>query len=152
LFAPSHLRAQRHGLAILAVAFALTVMPVYGVALAHGRPLTPRWTVATLDASGMAELFRGEPWTILQHAAERVMIAGRVYVQQPDLSGFYGCDTPLIIALLVPLFLIGAALPLSRPRTPAIIVPLWIVAAAVANAMLRDIAAYARWVVVFPAI
>jgi hypothetical protein len=43
-------------------------------------------------------------------------------------------------------------LALAQPRSPGILVPIWLAAGWLANAAMREVAVYPRWVVVFPAV
>lgn len=138
---------RRRGLATAAAAFALAVVPLYSAVLVAGANVVPRWQTSQLDL-GAALRSPDAASDLLQ----RILFAARVYVTQPELATFYGGDWALILPVLVPFFLLGFGLTLFRPRSRGVLVPIWVVAAWLANAAMRDVAVYPRWVVVLPAI
>jgi hypothetical protein len=128
-------------------------MPTYFTLFVQERTGTAR-----LEESGLSMEFwttRLEDGVSQQEISEiwhRVTFPLQVYVHQPEIAVFYGGQQALVLEYLVPLFLLGCFYLLWRARTPGMIVILWILLTAGANALLRDSAIYARWVVVYPAI
>ncbi len=146
-FKPGHLCGFRRELTVLVTAFAATVTPLYGAALASGSHLTPRLQASGLEPAQLAQLLT-DPLAL----GRRLWFAAGVYGWNVDQTQFYGGDQALIPPLLVWFALLGVLVALARPRDPGIIVPLWLAAAWLANAAMRDSAAYARWVVALPAV
>jgi hypothetical protein len=144
---------QWRGLVAMGLALLFTITPAYYTLFVREQN-----SAARLQESGLSTEF----WTSrledgltreeLEQIAHRVTFPFQVYVHQPEIAVFYGGDQALVTEPLVPLFLLGCFYLLWRSRTPAMIVILWIIATALVNALLRDSAVHARWVVGFPAI
>lgn len=148
-----NLRWQWQGLVVLALAFLFTAMPAYYTLFAQDKTGTAR-----LEESGLSTEFwqtRLADGLTQKEVAEilhRLSFPFQVYVHQPEIGVFYGGDQALVLEYLVPLFLLGCFYLLWRWRTIGMIAILWILATAGVNALLRDSAVHARWVVVYPAI
>jgi len=150
----NHLKAQRRGLVVLALALLFTIMPAYYTLFVQGRTGTARledsgvsadyWTSRL--AGGLTQEETGE-------IAYRLLFPLSVYVHQPETATyFYGGDQALVLESLVPLFLLGFFYLLWRMHPVSMVIVLWLLLGAGANALMRDEAIYARWVVAFPAV
>ncbi|MFN8642485.1 MAG: glycosyltransferase family 39 protein [Candidatus Binatia bacterium] len=145
--APARLRGARAGIATLALACVLTLLPLYGAGLAGGAAFAPRLRTSALGGGEALRLL-----TDLPALRARLALAAGVYLWEPERAEYYGGDEALVTPLLAPFAILGVGLCAWRPRAPAVLIPLWVAAAWLANVAMRDPAVYARWVVVLPAL
>ncbi len=143
-------RVNWRGLGITALALLLAAAPVYYTMWAQGYPLVGR-----MEASGLS----GAYWQALVARGDfgayfhRLGWALRYYAQNPDDTIYYGGDTPLVLPLVLPAFLVGTAYSLARRRYPGpLLLLLWPAAGALGNSILVMNAASTRFVIVFPAL
>ncbi len=143
-------RVNWRGLGITVLALALTAAPVYYTMWAQGYPLVGRMEASGLSSAYWQDLIaRGDFGAYFY----RLGWALRYYVQNPDDTVYYGGDTPLVLPLLLPAFLVGAAYCLARRRYPGpLLLLLWLAAGALGNSILVMNAASTRFVIVFPAL
>ena len=150
------LRAQARGLSIMAAVAVLGSLPFYYTAVAQGKRLFGRMDASGLGFDYWTSLFSdGVNGTVLGMAAHRLSQPFLFYVRVPEAGGnyYYGGQEGLVIASLVPLFLLGFFYFVWRWKVPASLFVLWIAATALANGLLiRDNTVSPRYVVVFPAL
>jgi hypothetical protein len=140
-------RAAGAGVKTLAVACGLTLLPLYGALLGSGGEAAPRLRTSSLNPAEATALLR-DPAAAGRHLA----VATGVFLWEPERAEYYGGEGGLVSPLLAPFVLLGFAVCVWRPRSPAILMPLWLGAAWMANVAMRDPAVYARWVVALPAL
>lgn len=76
-----------------------------------------------------------------------------IYVQMPDVSLFYGGETPLMLVYCVPFFLLGMGYALWHLRQPGmLLLLLWVLGTSAGSAALVSSGNAARFVVVLPAL
>ncbi len=142
------IRVNWRGLGVALLALVITAAPIYYTALAKGQPVIGR-----MEASGLGpDYWRG---LIADGRYDEYLYrlgwAFRFYVQNPDDTIYYGGDTPLVLPLLLPAFLLGVGYCLHHWRRPGpLLLALWLVAGAVGNSILIMSAASTRFVIVFP--
>ena len=147
VLAPARIRVARAGIATAAVACALTLLPLYGAALAGGVELAPRLHTSALGTREALALLSDPP-----ALRDRLTLAAGVLLWQPERADYYGGDEALLSPLLAPFAILGVLLCLWRPRAPSVLIPLWVLAAWLANAVMQNPAVHARWVVALPAL
>ncbi|NWF69041.1 MAG: glycosyltransferase family 39 protein [Chloroflexi bacterium] len=143
-------RKQPGQIAVCALAFALVALPLYSVTLSYQLPLMPRLADKGLGEAYWRDLLLSPPerGLLAQHAAHMAK-AFLIYVTYPDESFYYGGHAALLLAYLVPPFLLGVARALRcGPR----VLPLLLLLAALGNSLLRFSAWAAGFVVTFPAL
>ncbi|MBL8130320.1 MAG: glycosyltransferase family 39 protein [Anaerolineae bacterium] len=145
-------RDMRGGLARVILCAVIVAAPVYIALITRGEVLTYR-----LNQEGVnwqAFFAEGEP---SERIVEAFTHAARPFwftLYLPENSArYYGGTEPLILRPLTPLFLLGIATLLARPRGPAVMVLLWVGAAVAANGLLiRENIWTPRYTVVVPAL
>ncbi|MBN1681720.1 MAG: glycosyltransferase family 39 protein [Anaerolineae bacterium] len=147
-------RPPWRGLVILLLAAVLVCMPVYYTLLAIDAPLTARSESMSLPRAYWSALLRSSPGDEqFNDYAGRVRDTFLITVHQPELSSFYGGQTPLLLVYMVPALLLGIGVMLARLRTPgALLLVGWILAVSLGNSTLVANLDAARYVVVFPAL
>lgn len=147
------LRTRWPGLVVMGLAFLFTILPAYYTLLARGQTSTARLEQSGLNLdfwqTRLAALPSAQAVSDILH---RLSFPFQVYVHQHEIAVFYGGEQALVLEYLVPLFLLGVGYLLWQARGVGVILILWLIATALSNALLRDSAVYARWVVVFPAV
>lgn len=144
------IRVNWGGLGVALLALLISAAPIYYTALATGQPVIGR-----MEASGLGpDYWRG---LIADGRYDEYLYrlgrAFRFYMQNPDDTIYYGGDTPLVLPLLLPAFLLGVGYCLHHGRRPGpLLLALWLVAGAVGNSILIMSAASTRFVIVFPAL
>ncbi len=143
-------RPPLRGLLTTLAAFCLTVAPVIYTMRAYGYYLAGRMDASGLGADYWLDLIaRGD----LGEYLHRLGWALRFTVQNPDDTIYYGGDTPLVLPILAPVFLLGAAWAVYHWRRPGgLLLGLWLLGAAVGNSILIVTAASTRFVIAFPAL
>jgi hypothetical protein len=147
-------RPSIRGLIFLALVAAIIAMPVYYTLVGVGFPLFDRVHKAELDQDYWS---RGREKDDLVARIVRFRHSLLQYVNAPENTLFhyylyYGGDQPLLLIYLVPPFLLGVVIALSRWRSPAIMLLIWLLITTIGNALLLESAVSARYVVVFPAL
>lgn len=136
-------------LAVTVAAALIFFIPIYYTILSLGTPLTGR-----MEASGQRLMFWGEMFepgksqVYLRHFFNPFLF----YVHIPDMSLYYGGQTPLVLSFLVPSFLLGVFFLLWHWRKPTVLVLLWLLATSLGNNLLLNNTWSTRFVGVFPAI
>ncbi len=143
-------RPPLRGLLVTLAALLITAAPMIYTMRVYGYYLVGRMEASGLGASYWLDLIaRGDLGAYLH----RLGWALRFTVQNPDDTIYYGGDTPLVLPVLVPLLLLGAAWALYHWRRPGgLLLCLWLVGAAVGNSVLIINAASTRFVIAFPAL
>lgn len=143
-------RPPLRGLLVTLAALLITAAPMIYTMRVYGYYLVGRMEASGLGASYWLDLIaRGDLGAYLH----RLSWALRFTVQNPDDTIYYGGDTPLVLPVLVPLLLLGAAWALYHWRRPGgLLLCLWLVGAAVGNSVLIISAASTRFVIAFPAL
>ncbi len=147
---PTRRRTRIYLLAFL-VAFLLIAAPIYYTRYGQASGFSSRGQ----DVSAGSDFWRT---VLIGDSGERVYLRHLaytffIYVYMPEMSWFYGGDTPLILHIFVPLFLLGLfwAMWHWRRAGPLLLI-LWLMLVAFGNTLLRESATSARYVVVFPAL
>lgn len=152
LFRPA-MRRRWQGLMVAGLAALFVAAPVYYSLFALDRPRASRLSDSGLDLDYLAEIVRGEATSAqVSDFLNRLTFPFQIYVHQPEIAAYYGGQQALILEWLVPVFLFGVAFLLWRARTPTGILLLWLFFGGLANVLMRDIAIYTRFIVVFPAL
>jgi 4-amino-4-deoxy-L-arabinose transferase-like glycosyltransferase len=152
--APAKRRLVRSGLVTTALTALLVAAPVYYTLVALDAPLTSRFGEVGMGSGYWIKLLFPDPginpWP---EQLRRLRDPLLLMISHPERSLFYGGGQPLLLAYLVPPFLLGAALLLWRLRKPgALLLLVWLVGAAVGNSLLVGTMDAARYVVVAPAL
>lgn len=147
-----HLRRQWGGIVIAVVAALVIAIPVYAGIVGNDKPLFGRFSEMS-DSNGirgmLADGLQTEDVTrYVDHALTTVW----AYIAHRDLAVYYGGEQPLVVAWLVPLFLVGVFYALWRIPAMLIVVPLWIAATSGGVSLMRDTLYSARYAVVLPAL
>ncbi len=143
-------RPSRRGLMVAGLAAVVVAVPIYYTLVGIQWPLTGRLGVSGLNAEYWQRLATGAG---MQQQFERLAATLLIYVHQPENTVFYGGDTPLILPVLIPLFLLGITVVVRRWREPGPWLLLsWLVGTSLGNSLLVDSAAASRYVVIFPAL
>ncbi|MBK8022544.1 MAG: glycosyltransferase family 39 protein [Chloroflexi bacterium] len=152
----STLRPLAGGAARMLIAGLLVAAPVYLTLLAHGRTITLRFSHENIVTSTwqptLADGVQGEDLALL---AGRLAQPVALLLATPESVGFpyYRGDQGLILLPFVPLFLIGLAVVLRRPRAPAFVLALWIVGVMLSNSLLIIFPGVTtRYVLILPAL
>lgn len=151
---PASRAAIRRGLIPLVIATAIVALPVYTTLLAFDKPLFGR-VGGNSTADFWNNLFNdGLSGDDLTTIAERLLIPIRFLLSEPEKEAVYYAGTePLIIRVVAPLFVIGAAAALARWRWPAVLPLALVLTYALGNAIfIRDAASSPRYVGALPAI
>ena len=124
--------------------------PIYFVLLALDKPLLGRFSTAGVGGSYHRVL---QGYNVEQTLEQHITRPIYLFLRDPELSQFYGGETPLLLFIVAPFFLIGVAGALWRWRMPGMtLVLFWWTATMAGNAFLADSAHAARYVVSFPAV
>lgn len=146
----SSLRACLRGIGVMILAALLVALPVYYVFNAQGEALAGRLNQSAQSSEFISNVLSGsQP---IDDLARQALTPLLMYVNRPESVAYYGGDQPLILTGIVPLFLLGVAYVLMRPRQPSILLILWLLATAAGNTLLKDPAVSARYVVALPAL
>lgn len=151
LFRPM-MRRYWHGLVVAGLVAFFTLAPVYYSLFTLGQPSTSRMndsgalTLVTAVLRGQATPDQTRDFL------NRLTFPFQLYVHQPEIVRYYGGNQPLILDWMVPLFLLGLAWLLWRARAPSILLLFWLFFAGLGNVLMRDIAIFPRFLVVFPAL
>lgn len=148
-----HKRQNLNGFAWMLLLTCIVAAPVYTTLAANRAILMPRLYNESIEPGWYFSLLtyvdEGSSAWLKQRFVDPLLI----YFASPDSGWFYGGYESLVIAPLVPFFLLGAACLLWRIRSPgAILLLLWILLTSLGNSFLRESASVARYVVVFPAL
>jgi hypothetical protein len=148
-------RARVNGPAARRLALALLVglviaLPIYYTLIARDLPLLQRFETAGVGGS-YYQVLREHNAT--QPAELHILRPLLIYVRWPEVSQFYGGETPLILLYALPFFLLGLGYALWRLRTPGLsLALLWVLGTSAGNMLLADSAHAARYVVGLPAL
>lgn len=139
----------RRPLIIFFMTFFLIAAPVYYTRIGMDESFSPRAEEVSAGNDFWRTVLVGQDGELiyLRHLAYTFFI----YVYMPEMSWFYGGNTPLVLHILVPIFLFGLFYAAWKFRNPGpLLVILWIVVVALGNTLLRESATAARYVVVLP--
>jgi 4-amino-4-deoxy-L-arabinose transferase-like glycosyltransferase len=147
-------RPSLRGLILLGLAALIIAMPVYYTLVGVNFPLFDRVHKAELDQDYWS---RGREKNDVYARIARFKHSLLHYVNAPENTLFhfylyYGGDHPLLLIYMVPPFLLGVVIALSRWRSPAAVLAIWLLITTVGNALLLESAVSARYVVIFPAL
>jgi 4-amino-4-deoxy-L-arabinose transferase-like glycosyltransferase len=149
-------RLAARGVAVLIITALLVAAPVYYTLAALERPLANRVSRARLEDNYWRALFdAGLNSPQFNAHLNRVRDALMVYTSKPDRVVFflyYGGHTPLLLAGVVPLLLLGVACVLWRHRWIGALLLAWLILASLGNSLLKTPSGYARFVVTHPAL
>jgi hypothetical protein len=128
----------------------LIAFPIYYTLIALDKPLLQRFGTAGIGGSYYKVL---RDYHVEQTLEEHLTRPFLLYVREPELSQFYGGETPLLVLIALPFFLTGLGCAIWRWREPGMVLVLfWFVATLAGNAFLADSSHAARYVVSFPAV
>ncbi len=135
------------------------IVVMFIVALGISIPLYITWSLLEFPIAGRMTTVgsSGEYWLAvllsevdsgwLDTLYDQIARAFRVYVNLPDQSLFYGGELAMILPPLIPFFLVGIAVVLSRRRTQALLILLPIVGYSLSNGLfIFNPARYARYI------
>jgi 4-amino-4-deoxy-L-arabinose transferase-like glycosyltransferase len=141
------------GMVVMFLTVMFVGMPVYYTIFARDVSRIARLEVSGLDMNYWQQLLSGEfHFGKIEELFQRVSLPFQVYVHRPENGMYYGGQEAMILAYLVPAFLLGTAYIFWRWKSPICIVLLWLIATPLGNSLLRESIVYARYTVVFPAI
>jgi 4-amino-4-deoxy-L-arabinose transferase-like glycosyltransferase len=148
------MRVFWRGIGLACFAALITIIPVYFTMLVTGTAFSSRLNESRISDDYFSNIFEGGlDDHDLGELNRRFTDPFLVYVFGPDLSGeFYGSDQPMILTIFVPIFLLGVAHILMRPRAPALIILPWIAIASAGNIFLSNSLLFNRYVMVMPAL
>ena len=135
----------------------ISIMIITGLLI--GTPLYITWSLLEFPIAGRMTTVSsgGDYWLAvllsevdsgwLDTLYDQIARAFRVYVNLPDQSLFYGGNLAMVLPPLIPLFLIGIAVVLSRWRTSAFLILLPIIGYSLSNGLfILNPARYARYI------
>jgi len=140
------------GIALAWLAALIVAAPIYYNLVAVDAPAASRMSEAGLNNAYWQTLLDsiGDPNALTAHV-ERIRYAFAVYIHLREGSLFYGGDNPLLLAYLVPVFLLGTFFAVWRLRSPGgLLLILWVLLTSLGNSLLVDSTHSTRYVVVFP--
>jgi len=146
----SSLRPYLRNIGVLVLTTLLVALPVYYVFNAQGEALAGRLNQSAQSSDFLSNIVNGsQP---IDDLARQGITPLLMYVNRPESVAYYGGDQPLVLTGIVPLFLLGVAYVLLRPRKPSILLIMIPLATAAGNTLLKDPAVSARYVVALPAV
>lgn len=147
------MRAHGRGMITALAAAILVALPLYLTMAAVSAPFSSRFN----DAGGSSGLLDNlNRYDSLDPFSQTMLLSRFVnpflaYVALPDSTGaFYGNDQPMVLPILVPLLLLGAAQCVWRARSPAIIVLMGVLAVSAGNILIQETLWYPRYVAAMP--
>ncbi|MFN8380250.1 MAG: glycosyltransferase family 39 protein [Anaerolineae bacterium] len=147
------IRAHGRNLITALVAAVLIALPMYVTMAATQAPFSSRLN----DSGGGSNLLdQVREYDTLDPFSQVILLRRFVgpflsYVALPDSTGeYYGNDQPMVLPILVPLLLLGAAHSLWRPRSPALVVLMGVLAVAAGNIVMQETLWYPRYVAAMP--
>jgi hypothetical protein len=144
---------DKRNLVIGLMAAFLVALPIYATLVAINKPIAGRMVTnnAGLGLHDWRLMFETGDFQEFIHL--HLLPPFLLYVQRADSSLFYGGDTAMILAVVVPAFLVGVVYLLRRLRSPgAILLLLWVVSTSLGNSLLVESGDVPRFVTVFPAL
>lgn len=149
-------RFQKHlpGLRVALVSALVLALPFYMTMAATGMPFSTRLPESGVGGSYFSDLFEdGLNPQETQELLLRVTGPFLVYVFQAEPRGeFFSSTDAMVMTVLVPLLLLGAAHTIWRARAMVFILLPWILGASAGNILIASGTFYARYVMVFPAL
>ncbi|MCS6835688.1 MAG: hypothetical protein NZ750_06705 [Anaerolineae bacterium] len=143
----------RHILAWAGATLALA-LPLYYVWTAQGAPLVPRYQATSAYVWRPVSYDDPMPTNVIpfwESYRQRLELPARTFIQINDSSWFYGGQTAIVLAALVPLFLIGLGRAFWAIHTPPGGLIIWGMLGTVAGiALISDLFAYPRYLVALP--
>lgn len=136
---------------VLVVVAVIVGAPVYYTLAGMDRPFLARLDSAGLRDNTTEQLQEADD--VVQHVAGRVNLAYLMHVAIPEAWLYYGGFTPMLLAFMVPFFLLGvfyAAWRFDKAGTSLLLI--WLVATWLGNSLLQESRISARYVVAFPAL
>jgi hypothetical protein len=125
---------------------ALIALPVYYTLFAYRLPFAARFNEMSTDPQLIRDALTGTSPLFARHLLNHFL----TYVQLPESGWFYGGHTALLLAFMVPPFLLGIWHAIWRARhAGAFLMLVWLISATVGISLTRDFWS-ARFVVVFP--
>jgi hypothetical protein len=130
-------------------------MPIYYTLIGNELPLTTRMDITSIEGQGwettvLDMLFNSERRDTFNRQASVALLH---FFKYTDQSLFYGGDTALLLAVIMPFFFLGGAILINKPFHPAsLLLIAWIAATIIGNGLVRDSDHSTRFVVVFPAL
>jgi 4-amino-4-deoxy-L-arabinose transferase-like glycosyltransferase len=142
------------GMRTALIAAILIALPVYITMLVTNAPFSSRYNESRIGNDYFSNyLADGLRQDELNSIIRRITDPFFIYVGIPDGTGeFYAGDQPMVLTVFVPLFLLGIAHILARPRAPALILLPWILVASAGNIFISASLMYHRYVMVMPAL
>lgn len=132
---------------------AIIALPFYGVWFTSDTPVVGRMATTSIDLDYWLHLLFSPLAPVADSALERLITPFALYIALPDDSPFYGAQTAMIQPYLVPFFLLGVGMALTRWRTWALLPVWWITAYALANSLvMSDYTLYSRYIGAVPAL
>lgn len=131
----------------------LVTLPLYYSWIVRDLNLFPRFAAVGGQLEAPQEIGSGDVENALGAMLQQLETPLLSYIGLSDRSTFFGGDTAFVPLLVVPLFLLGLAACVWRPRHPgAVLVGAWVLGVAVANSFIPYVPQSPRYVVVFPAL
>lgn len=132
---------------------ALVTLPLYYTWVVRDLDLFPRFAAVGGQLEAPQEISSGDIENALGAVLKQLETPLLSYVGLSDRSTFFGGDTAFVPLLIAPIFLLGLAACVWRPRHPgAALVGAWVLGVAVANSFIPYVPQSPRYVVVFPAL
>lgn len=138
---------------VAAVALLVVALPIYYTLIGMDRPIFARLVSNTsaLPSHYWQQVFTNGSFS--HHIRDHIAPAFLVYVNRPDSTLFYSGNTALVGTAVVPVFLLGLGLAVSRWRKPGfLLLLLWFLMTSFGNSFMVDSAGSPRFVMVLPAL
>lgn len=131
----------------------LVLLPLYYTWVVRDLNLFPRFAAVGGELNVPPAAVTAQAEGLIATLLQRLEIPLLSYVGLSDRSSFFGGDTAFVPLLIAPIFLLGLAACVWRPRHPgAALVGAWVLGVAVANSFIPFAPQSPRYVVVFPAL
>ena len=127
----------------------LVAAPVYYTLFALRQPFAARMDTVGLGGSYWLRAVSSGGG---QSPDQQLLTPFLTFVFMPEQALYYGGEQPMVLDVLVPVLLLGAAYAVWRWRGPGMLLALWVLLTCGGNMLLTYGAIYARYVVVFPAL
>lgn len=147
------IRAHGRGMITAFTAALLAALPMYVTMAAANAPFSSRLNDSGGGVGLVDQLSEYDSLDTFSQVflLRRLVDPFLTYVALPDSTGeYYGNDQPMVLPVLVPLLLLGAAHSLWRARSPAIIVLMGVLTVAAGNIIMQETRWFPRFVPAMP--
>lgn len=142
------------GLLIALISTVLIAAPVYISMAANGQPFSARFNESRVGSDFFSNRFEnGLEEYELRDIILRVTDPFLIYTSLRDGTGeFYAGEDPMILRIFVPIFLLGVAHALWRPRSGLFVLIPLVLGASAGNILIANGMMYHRYIMIMPAL